>query len=93
MGAKLGQVNVGAGRPKGSPNKSTIQIKNALTKAMDEKLLPQLMIDLAQLDALDRAKLIVLLIGKVIPNPSIEILPIAVEPLAINIMKSYEVKE
>ena len=57
----------GAGRPRGSKNKSTQQIKNAF-QALLSKSLPQLINDVNAMEPKDRANFLLKLSDKILPS-------------------------
>ena len=57
----------GSGRPKGSKNKSTQQIKNAF-QALLSNSLPQLIEDVNQMEPKDRANFLLKLSDKILPS-------------------------
>jgi len=58
---------MGSGRPKGSKNKSTQQIKNAF-QALLSNSLPQLIQDVNEMEAKDRANFLLKLSDKILPS-------------------------
>tara|TARA_R110002049_G_scaffold283066_3_gene463069 strand:- start:364 stop:693 length:330 start_codon:yes stop_codon:yes gene_type:complete len=66
--AKFEKKNTsGAGRPKGSKNKSTQQIKNAF-QALLSNSLPQLISDVNAMEPKDRANFLLKLSDKILPS-------------------------
>lgn len=67
MGLKKGQTNNPNGRPKGSKNKSTQQIRGMVTELFNEQF-EQVQKDLEQLDAKSRLKFLTDLMPYVLPR-------------------------
>ena len=67
MPLKKGDKQKGAGRPKGSTNKSSAQIKNAF-QALLTMSLPQMIEDMNSLEPKDRLNILIKLSDKILPS-------------------------
>lgn len=67
MGLPKGKTNNQAGRPKGTPNKTTAEIREAFQKLISNNL-PKLEADLDELEPRDRVKFIIEFTKFVLPS-------------------------